>query len=404
LFYFLSSAWVCIAGNNVTAIHALYLAISVCLLWIVYFFTGKLTNKTAGLAAAMLLMTLPLFLAQASFMLPEIIVALLGLVTLLFYWRKKTLAGIITGSLLILTKESGAIMIGSILLCEFFTRSLKIKTFYDFKKTILSVFYWSVPLFVAAIFFVIQKVKLGWFFYPEHTQMIVTDKSTIITNFKNLLNFVLFEQGRFVLILLIVFSVILGLYRKKFSRPNKDILITGSIFIVLYSMFCSINFYVPRYSMAIFPVLFLMVSHILFSFSGNRNLVISSLLVLFISYSASISIQQSNCNDNNTGFLSMVRTHEEAIHYCEEKGWYNKTIQSHFLMKYYMIDPFMGYLNGDKRFENLDVEAGPIASEIVIVSQIEKSPELESVRTNPGYRLEKRFSHKKAWCEIYVRK
>jgi hypothetical protein len=65
--------------------------------------------------------------------------------------------------------------------------------------------------------------------------------------------------------------------------------------------------------------------------------------------------------------------------------------------------PVAGYLSGDKVFDNTTGGFTEFV-ELAVISNVELSPELDSLRSNPQLELLKRFERQNAWTEIYQRK
>ena len=76
-FFFIHSLWMRIFGTSVTGIHILSLIISLSTLLTTYFLVKKHVNQNAALLAITLLSVQSLFLAQATMVLPEMLLTLL---------------------------------------------------------------------------------------------------------------------------------------------------------------------------------------------------------------------------------------------------------------------------------------------------------------------------------------
>lgn len=114
LFHFLAAVWVKIFGTSFFAFHSFALAVSVSLLVAVYFFCKEFFSPMMGLLSAAMLAVQPLFIAQSSFLLPEVMMALWTVLTLYFYLKEKWMLFIVFASLMLLTKESGIVLLGTI--------------------------------------------------------------------------------------------------------------------------------------------------------------------------------------------------------------------------------------------------------------------------------------------------
>jgi hypothetical protein len=87
----------------------------------------------------------------------------------------------------------------------------------------------------------------------------------------------------------------------------------------------------------------------------------------------------------------------------EDMDPYNTHILTHFLINFNMHFPVVGYLSGEKAFNNTTGQFSEFV-ELAVISNVELSPELDSLRTNPQLELLKRFERGNAWTEIYQRR
>jgi 4-amino-4-deoxy-L-arabinose transferase-like glycosyltransferase len=391
-FYFISSLWVKTLGHNLIVIHLLFLSLSIGLVGLVYNFGNILLNKTAGVIASLMLMFSPVFVTQATFMLPEILVTFLCTLTFFFYWEKKILLEIITGSLLVLTKESGIVLIISILLFDVSLKIIESRSLSEFIKKTPNLFAHSIPLIAIGAFLVAQKIKLGWYLYPEHISMMKLEKSQIKENFQYVYQVLFKSQGRGLLILISAVGTVLLSIKKNINAKEIGYIVFCLLFILLYVVFCSINFFVPRYTLAVYPFLLIPVALIIAKASIKYKLIAYGISLVFILNWVGITIKKNGLNDYQPGFINMVTVHKQAIEYCEKSDLYEK-----------LKDPFLGYLNSDKTFKQVNAEDAEVVEDVVVVSAIENSPLLSNVKTNPEYKLVKRFEKNEAWCEIYVK-
>ncbi len=90
LFYFLASSWIKIFGYSLFKVHLFPLLISVSLLVSIYFIVFKWTNSWFSAFLSVLLLAMqPIFLAQSTFLLIEVWLALLFLWSFYFLFNRK---------------------------------------------------------------------------------------------------------------------------------------------------------------------------------------------------------------------------------------------------------------------------------------------------------------------------
>jgi len=85
LFYFLVSGWMKLLGSGAFSQHVFALLISVVLIWATYEISCRLFNKRVALLTLAILPLQCIFFVQSTMILPEVMVALLALLTLYFY-------------------------------------------------------------------------------------------------------------------------------------------------------------------------------------------------------------------------------------------------------------------------------------------------------------------------------
>ena len=100
-FYFITTVWMKIFGPSLLSIHSFFIIISTCLIFSVFIVGSYIAGKTVGLLASTCLLATPLFIAQAGFLLPEVILALFSILTVYFYFKQKIVLEIVFGTLLL---------------------------------------------------------------------------------------------------------------------------------------------------------------------------------------------------------------------------------------------------------------------------------------------------------------
>lgn len=403
-FYFFTTLWMKVFGPSLVSVHSFFVLISVLLIFCIFFIGKSLFNKTTGLLAALMLMVTPMFIAQAGFLLPEVLLALLTVLTFWAYLKKKIVAELFFGSILALTKETGLLLIFVILLFEFISAIKALpkskKWFIPFKPLFLH----AIPVFVALTFYLVQKIKMGWFFYPEHVGMMTFNLEVSLAKLEMITRLLLKKQGRNILTILSIAGIIYLVAKKKLPENEKRFLLLSVVFIFAYLVFSAFNFFTNRYLLSLFPIFFLSAALILTRLFEKQ--VYTSLLVtiIFAGISLKATIKDDSLGDDNLGFQHMVKVHQEAVKFSEEAEWQQKKIQTHFLMVYNLREPFMGYITRGKAFKHVNAFNEIDNADVVIISAIEAQPEIQTrLKPGGGFNLAKRFESKNAWCEIYIK-
>ncbi len=403
-FYFITTIWMKVFGPSLISIHSFFLIVSTCLVFAVFAFGNFLGGKTVGLIASACLIATPLFIAQAGFLLPEVMLALFSVLTVYYYFKQKIILEIVFGILLLYTKETGIVIIASILLFDFIKRINHSESFIEFFKGLIHLSKHLSPIALVAVFFIAQKTKVGWFFFPEHMGMMTFDIKTFYNKFINISRYVFQLEGRLVLTLVLLILLVFSIVRKRINIEQKNYLLITVIIFVFYISFSALNFYTVRYTMSIFPFLFLLFGIVINSaFKNYSKALIYIPVIAFMALSLKYSVKPEGVGDRTIGFLKMVDVHKKTVAYCEDVDLYDKEIGTHFLMLYNLKSTFMGYLSKGRIFRKT-VGLGEPYPEVVIISNIELNEHAKAIQKSEQYQLLKRFENGLAWCEIYEKK
>lgn len=404
-FYFITTVWMSVFGSSVTAVHTFFLLVTLVLIVLTYRAGTNIWNRNTGLFAALSLMLTPVILSQATFLLPEVLLALLTLFTLYFYIEKKLLWEIVFGTMLLLTKETGIVLIGTILLYDFLVRVIDVVKKRQKFTHLLPLAMHAIPIVFALLFFVVQKIKLGWFLFPEHVELVNLNIKAGLNNAVNIARYVMQLQGRIILTLVGLVAIAVFLYRKKkMSRKEKQIFIVGGLFLFFYVVFSAFNFYTHRYTISILPVFFLLAFALVGKLFSNRILLVGAVAGVFGALTLFTTIKPTEIGDDTVGYLSMVKVYEKTFDYLDKQNYNDETIAAHFLTYHYMLYPYIGYRQNRKLFTKVTGLKTPVLSDIVILSADGPPDYNEYMRTSDEFELKTRLEHGAAWCEVYKRR
>jgi 4-amino-4-deoxy-L-arabinose transferase-like glycosyltransferase len=323
LFTFLGGTWLWLFGNTIVNAHIFSTLVSVVLIVSVYFITNELCSKNAGIIACTTLMLQPVFLSQSGMVLPEIMVALFSLLSLYFFYKNKILLCSVFLTALLFTKESGIVVLLTIYLLEFYN-IIKYKKLSS--KRILSLL---MPSAAITIFFVLQKIMMGWYFFPEHTSLMDFNPNSIFEKMKQYFSFTFIYQGRNVLFFIALGLIIFKSIKLKTSLFDKKIVVTWVMFTILYLVFSSINFYSARYAMSI--ILPFIIGFSIVTEKILRNNWFKSVLIFGIAFHfVLVNIQRQDNSDQTLGYRHCVKLQEEVIAYLQENHLEEKNYMQGF--------------------------------------------------------------------------
>lgn len=403
-YHFCQVLWMKIFGSSLLVAKTFPLFISVMLLISVYMFCKTLFDKKIGIVAVLFILLQPVFLTQSTFLLPEIFLALLTLLTFYSYVDKKKILYLLACSAMLLTKETGAVFFISIFVWHFidFIRN-KERNFVAFLKSSL---FLAIPILPVAAFFVTQKIIYGWFLFPFHVELL--DKSNLLDKIFNRFDFVFISKANWFLFALTILSLALYLYRKiKFKKENLiskqfGFFILFLIFATFFVIFCAVNFFSPRYILCILPLVMIAYAYwiiTLFNFKPVLSLIpVTIISVMFISIN--INAQNKRSLDHSLSFRNAVDCQKQTVQYLEENNYYDASIFTHFLMRVDLEYKCAGYRSNDVPFTNILNEFDGNA-QYCIFSDVEYSNEFDEIKSSYDLELVKRFERNHAYTEIY---
>lgn len=289
-------------GQSYVPARLVIILLSIALLITTYFLGKEISNQKVGLLAAFCLSFQPIFFAQSTMILPEVMMALLTTLSVLFYIRKQYGWYFLFASLLILTKETGIILFAGVALNEWYQNRFKITL-----KLIGNVIKWSIPFGWFIVFLLVQKYQNGWYLFPYHVGLISFSIPNILVRFLVNIVIVLFDQGR--IILTIAFIVA---YLKMDKEERKAFFNQHFIFIavgIMMLLFSSLNYVMPRYLTLLLPLLLASFLSLLakqrYTF---KHLTLFFILTLPFQFSFWIFRQ-----DNDMGYMITVQNMQNSI-------------------------------------------------------------------------------------------
>lgn len=454
LFHFLASLWLKVFGNSNESLHTFALSISVALLLIVYYLGKIIFNKDVAVAATVLVSVQAVFLAQSSFLLPEMLLSVFVLLTIFCFLKEIKTRYVIAATALLLTKESGVILIASLGIW-FLIDSLIINR----AKFSVSVFFvngiiLSLPVLISSIYFLIQWKTYGWFFYPEHINMIDFSYSNFISSYRKVYNFLFEEQGRetlvvgFVIMFLLFFKplpfkwrlflsflmvacvkvffgawklppfltitvcaiiLVLLFYYIAYKRYSESLSVSDKaiavfyIFVLLFMLFSSVNFLSKRYLLCLIPLFTLTISYyayISFQSTGWLFSLILSAAVLFSAYKAS---ETKLSGDDSLSYIKVIALQKQVVSYMESQNLHDKNIHAGFLDSYVMNNQSSGFLSQDRKFTSTSEEFSD-STRYVIITNYQEDKLFDIIPNSQEFSEVQKFENDNFWAKIYQRK
>lgn len=399
LYYVTASIWTKIVGTSLLSMHSFALLISCVALYAIFKLSVNLFNVKIAIVATILLAFQYWFWVQSTFLLPEIFLMLLFLLSINAYFTQQWLLFTFWTSCIVLTKETGWVILIAFIL-DYISITLLLNKTTLFKKKWKYALYFSIPITILSLFLIIQKIKLGWFFYPEHIEMMHLNTKEIYQYFKLICKYFFINDNHFILLLFSVISLSYILYKKK-KIQNLHFILFSYVVIFVYISFSTINFFTTRYLLCILPLFILTSTYLVYTLFQERNLYFYTIFSLFLInnyFNSNIIYNQDVYN----GFKESILVQKQAIRFCESQKWYNESIKTGFLQYYNMNTPRLGYLKDSTIFKNINGQN----PKIYYFYSCEFAPQntIDSLNNDTTMIKIKRYEKNKAWAEIYCKK
>lgn len=439
-FHFLGGLWIKIFGDQNQSLHLFALSLS---LFAILSFNCLFRNISSTWIAnltTVLILSQPIIYAQSSLVLPEMLLAGLSALTLNYYISRRFWLYVLLGTLTILTKETGVMIILSITIFHVF-ESIQLKCYSRDNIRVLVILF--LPLLALIWHVLYLKNHFGWFLFPEHTQLIRFSFRAFAYNLLGIMEDLSSNQGR-VIFSLISFSILLFSLFKNFknhflfisifillsimimfvkginsiipfiglillvflffkessaaqSKRNLPLLI---IYLVFFLAFSSINFFTSRYLISVLPIfLFIFISS---SIKSSFNTYFINFFIFFIGIGIVRTASPSGIKDANLSYLYFCPAQKEVVEYMEKNNLYDQQIQTNFLMENALKNEYSGYRNTEKEFLNLNIQNINLDKDsYYIFYNAEPDFRRSQIISMENAQLLKRISNKLAWFEIW---
>ncbi len=397
LFYCLASIWIKVFGYSLFKVHLFPLLISITLLLSIYFVVFKWTNSWFTAFLSVLLLAIqPIFLAQSTFLLIEVWLSLLFLWSFYFYFNRNWWGFSIAVVLALWSKESAFCLVPAFILTAIIELLYKTITPKVFVKIALGV----VVLFsIGFSFFIIQKVKLGWLFFPRHANWITM--ADFFDKMEGSVLIIFVSQGRnlIYLVSLVVSIISFGFFKNKLTKNHQIKLLAFLVITIGFMLFASINFFSTRYLFAVFPLLMIGCSLLITSVQKSvfQYIVIPLFAVIGL-VNINNSIEHPYFADVELNYTRMLKAQVEFCNYMESTE-HNESIYAPFLAYTNLTNPYAGFVQ--KSLKNINPNLLDTSNVYYINTSNETCKELDSMIVNNKIHLVKRFENHQAKVELF---
>jgi len=322
-----------IFGKSLSVSHLLVVLFSFLGIYFTYLLALHLFDEHVGIIASLLLFFSPMYFAQSGIPQIEIPFTALTVMTIYFFIKENRIGYLISGSLLVLTKEPAVILIIIIILFKIFknyrTRDIIYKdaSFYVF------------PLLVFFAWMLLNKIYLGWFLYPGSIGYLGFGKIPI--RFEYLIYQVFFQEYRWVLTLLIVTSIII-----KNKGWNREEVIFLALVVLIYCIFFAFmeDIRLPRWILVCYPLFFILGSKAIVDIFNKKSYIVMLILVLLFvtKWTGDRTIRSGATLETNLEYLDLIETHREAVKFIET-NYPNAVVLTNWPQTMELRYPYEGY-------------------------------------------------------------
>ena len=337
-------------GQSEVVLHSLSVIISCLVVWQLYATLIKITNQPVALLCAVFIMTIPVFFAQATLVLPEVLLSLLAILSIRYYLEKRYTLFLLFSSLGLLTKETFLTVMTGIIVNELIKRLKKIDELNHFSFT-----YLLIPFLPVALFFALQYLEYGWVFYPEHIDMMNYSFKESTTRFFDIMSWIFIKQNRFLFtipVLLLCGHQVLKNGRS-FIYETPQIAKLTFLIILFFALFSSVNFFSIRYITLALPLMIICGISVIYKTRYLRLFIVILVISAAGSTHSLLSSKLDSPRDISIAFWEYVPVQKEVVNFIEDMEIYDQPIYSSFMLHEYLKEPKIGYRNNEETFSHL---------------------------------------------------
>ena len=332
-----------IFGTTTAAAHAVNFTIAIGLLLSMYFHLKKAYHGYVGVIACTTLMAMPLFFTQSVLILPEVALAFMLWWSTWAFIHKKYVAYVLFGSAAVLIKEPAIVWIGALWLASFFYH----------RKQLLLNFIWLIPCLVFGLFLVIQKQKLGWYFFPYHAGGFDFKMASLTTKLADWAEFLFWKEARFTWATVLVIGGVLAHRRLRSfhasSTSDRAKYSSALIPFIAYLAFCCTTFYHARYIIPVLPVLCSAIGIAgYYGIAQERKIPMLVIALVLIAIGIPFNSAKTFNYDLDMSYTRSIATTKRTIQYLADHGMYHPDqVAATMPLLYALNDPRYGYLPPD---------------------------------------------------------
>ncbi|MCC6818138.1 MAG: glycosyltransferase family 39 protein [Bacteroidia bacterium] len=300
-----------------------------------YLIIARYMEQFFAWAATMAIFLQPMFLAQSLLILPETMLLLFTMMALYSYLNRNWIFLAISITLALFTKESALILPIAFLFAELVVSARSIK--WRFLFTVI-----FVPIALLTVFFIIQKIQRGYYFYPLHTELAKFEWYFINERWQGFKDFSFYQQGHALVFFLFVAGIALSGFKLKDFRNALIILpliVLGGIGFLVF------NYYLSRYTLYFMLPYYLIVVLLVYR-AARRNVSIALYVYLFIGLAGIYYWNgEERYTDVDFSYVPHIKNLQETLTELDQETYKDQSI----LMNFPLVACYWEKENGYKR-------------------------------------------------------
>ena len=344
LYTTLLAGWSQLAGTSLVSLRLVSWLISLMVLLVLYGLFRDGEGRSNALAPVLVLVQ-PLFLAQSTLVLPEMMLALFALLALWGYHKERWWVFLLAASAMILVKETALILLGGIMSFDFFLTIFRKKPFSLLRWSLL-----GLPILPYAIFLLVQKQTHGWYFFPYHMEGFQLTWAFWQKNMLAFLDFLFLQQGRWLWLGLM--GWVLGVWAMKpaaFRKAWGQMEALALWMSFLYLAFYSTTYYMNRYTLVVLVLLGWLLAKGIWTawqtWQPKWGWVLAfGTIALAGLVQGAYHRPRAFSHDENLSYLTYVKATSSAVNYLLEKELYKEPFYVNFPLDYTLLDSRYGYV------------------------------------------------------------
>lgn len=397
LFYFLAGTWIKVFGYSLPTAHLLPLLISSGLLLSVFYVTYQWTKSYYAAFLGLLLVCIqPNFLTQSSFLLIEVWLGLLFVWSFYFYFQRNWIGFFIMVMMALWSKESAYCLVpafGLLSLYEWINKRIVAKEFLKHVLVLVMVF------FAGFSFFLIQKMNMGWYFFPRHANWI--NLAEFGGKIKVAVASVFVSDGRLYIFGTAILGWVIYQFIKKENLAKSAELYIGSgyLFAVIFMLFASINFFSSRYLLGAMPLLMIGNAIVISRIQFPKHVwIIPISIFLFGCNNYYISKYKKGFSDVDLSYIHLLKAEVDMVKYIQQKGIQENTYAP-FLMLMNMTQPYSGMV--ETRMNQIKGNLTDDGLVYFIETANEYEEAFQELKQKENLTLVHRVVYEHAWVNLY---